>query len=76
MDAISKYYDFEIIHGRYISIYIYIYIVCILTLENNLFSYFLVLGFEAQQRRLWLQMQFNLCLSIINYLLVIMQQKL
>ncbi len=35
MDAISKYYDSEIIHGWYISIFIYflIYIVCILTLE-------------------------------------------
>jgi hypothetical protein len=25
MDAISKYYDFEIIYGQYISIYIYIH---------------------------------------------------
>jgi hypothetical protein len=54
MDAISKYHDFKIIHGWYISILIYIKknIVCILTLECNLFFCFLVLGFSAQQRRL------------------------
>jgi len=42
MDAISKYHDSEIIHGRYISIH-FIYfqnIVCILTLECNLFFCF------------------------------------
>jgi hypothetical protein len=40
MDAISKYHDSKIIHGQYISILIYIFknIVCILTLEYNLFS--------------------------------------
>jgi hypothetical protein len=39
MDAISKYHNSEIIHGRYISyLYIYIfYIVCILTLEFHFF---------------------------------------
>ncbi len=51
-------------------------IVCILTLECNFFFCFLVLGFEAQQRRLLLQMQFNLRLSIVNYLLITMQPKL
>jgi hypothetical protein len=58
MDAISKYHDFEIIHGWYISILIYIFknIVYILTLECNLFFCFLVLGFRAQQRMLLLQM--------------------
>jgi hypothetical protein len=77
MDAISKYLDFEIIHGRYISIFkIKIKIVCILTLESNLFFYFLVLGFEAQQRRLLLKMQFDLHLSIVNYLFITMQLKL
>jgi hypothetical protein len=56
MDAISKYHDSKIIHVQYISILIYIFknIVCILTLECNLFSCFLVLGFGAQQRRLLL----------------------
>jgi hypothetical protein len=78
MDAISKYHDSKIIHGRYISIFFFNFknIVCILTLECNLFSCFLVLGFEAQQRRLLLQMQFDLCLSIVNYLLITMQPKL
>jgi hypothetical protein len=78
MDAISKYHNSEIIHGRYISILIYIFenIVCILTLECNLFFYFLVLNFGAQQRKLLLQMQFDLHLSIVNYLLITMQQKL
>ena len=78
MDPISKYHDSEIIHGRYISILIYIFknIVCILTLECNLFSCFLVLSFKAQQRRLLLQMQFDLCLSIVNYLSITMQPKL
>jgi len=41
MDAISKCHNFEIIHGRYISILIFFSfffnIVCILTLEFNLF---------------------------------------
>jgi hypothetical protein len=43
MDTISKYHDFEIIHGWYISILIYIFknIICILTLECNLFFVFL-----------------------------------
>ncbi len=55
MDAISKYHDSEIIHGRYISILKKIKnIVCILTLECNLFFCFLMLCFEAQQRRLLL----------------------
>jgi hypothetical protein len=63
MDVISQYHDSEIIH-------------CILTLECNLFSCFLVLGFKAQQRRILLQMQFDLHLNIINYLLITMQQKL
>jgi hypothetical protein len=78
MDATSKYYDSKIIHGQYISIFIYILkiIVCILTLECNLFFCFLVLGFGAQQRRLLLQIQFNLHLSIVNYLFITMQQKL
>jgi hypothetical protein len=78
MDAISKYHDSKIIHGRYISILKKKKknIVCILTLECNLFSCFLVLGFEAQQRRLLLQMQFDLCLSIVNYLFITMQPKL
>jgi hypothetical protein len=42
MDTISKYHDSEIIHGRYISIFIYILnnIVYILTLECNLFFLF------------------------------------
>jgi hypothetical protein len=50
MDAISKYHDFEIIHGWYISILIYIFknIVCILTFEYNLFFCFLVLSYKAQ----------------------------
>jgi hypothetical protein len=54
MDAISKYHDSEIIHGWYISIFFLFKrnIVYILTLECNLFFCFLVLGFEAQQRRL------------------------
>jgi hypothetical protein len=49
MDAISKYHDSEIIHGQNISIFIIFYfnIVCILTLEFNLFLCFFVLGFEA-----------------------------
>jgi hypothetical protein len=78
MDAISKYHNSEIIHGRYISIFFFNFknIVCILTLECNLFFCFLVLGFEAQQRRLLLQMQFDLRLNIINYLLITMQPKL
>jgi hypothetical protein len=78
MDAISKYHNFEIIHGQYISI-LFLFlknIVCILTLECNLVFCFLVLGFEAQQRRLLLQMQFDLRLSIVNYLLITMQPKL
>jgi hypothetical protein len=56
MDAISKYHDSEIIHGRYISILLKKFknIVCILTLECNLFFCFLVLGFKAQQRKLLL----------------------
>jgi hypothetical protein len=43
MDAICKYHDFEIIHGRYISILIYFKknIIYILTLECNLFFCFL-----------------------------------
>jgi hypothetical protein len=78
MDALSKYHDSEVIHGRYISILFKNLknVVCILTLECNLFFCFLVLGFEAQQRRLLLQMQFNLRLSIVNYLLITMQPKL
>jgi hypothetical protein len=77
MDAIPKYHNSEIIHGQYISIiYIYIYnIICILTSEYNLFFCFLVLGFGAQQRRFLLQMQFDLRLSIVNYLFITMQQK-
>jgi len=51
-------------------------IFCILTLECNFFSCFLVLSFEVQQRRLLLQMQFDLHLSIVNYLLITMQPKL
>jgi hypothetical protein len=41
MDVISKYHDSKIIHGRYISILIYIFknIVCILTLECTLFFF-------------------------------------
>jgi hypothetical protein len=41
MDTISKYHDSEIIHGRYISIYIFNFknIVCILTLECNFFVF-------------------------------------
>jgi hypothetical protein len=78
MDVISKYHDSKIIHGQYISIFYFIFknIVCILTLECNLFFCFLVLGFEAQQRRLLLQMQFDLRLSIVNYLFITMQPKL
>jgi hypothetical protein len=78
MDAISKYHDSEIIHGWYISIFFFNFknIVCILTLECNLFFCFLVLGFEAQHKRLLLQMQFDLRLSIVNYLLITMQLKL
>jgi hypothetical protein len=78
MDVISKYHDSKMIHGRYISILIFFFknIVCILTLESNLFSCFLVLSFEAQQKRFFLQMQFDLHLSIVNYLLITMQQKL
>jgi hypothetical protein len=43
-DVISKYHNFKIIHGRYISIHLYIYIciVCILTLKSNLFFFFFV----------------------------------
>jgi hypothetical protein len=50
MDAISKYHDSKIIHGQYISILIYIFknIICILTLECNIYFCFLVLGFGAQ----------------------------
>jgi hypothetical protein len=70
MDVLSKYHDYEITHGRYISIDINI--VCTLTLECNLFSCFLALSFEAQQRRLLLQMQFDLRVSIVNYLLITM----
>jgi hypothetical protein len=64
----------EIIHGRYISIFIYFLknIVYILTLDCNLFFCFIVLRFGARQRRLLLQMQFDLCLNIINYLLITM----
>jgi hypothetical protein len=42
MDAISKYHDSKIIHGRYISILFLFFknIVCILTLECNLFFLF------------------------------------
>jgi hypothetical protein len=78
MDVISKYHYSEIIHGWYISILIFIClnIVCILTLECNFFFVFFVLGFEAQQRKLLLQMQFDLRLSIINYLFITMQPKL
>ncbi len=74
MDGISKYHNSEIIHGWYISIFIYFLknIVYILTLECNLFFCFIVLRFGAQQRRLLLQMQFDLCLNIINYLLITM----
>jgi len=77
MDAISKYHNSEFIHGWYISILIYIFknIVCILTWECSFFFCFLLLGFEAQQKRLVLQMQFDLHLSIVNYLLITMQQK-
>jgi hypothetical protein len=57
-------------------LYFFLNIVCILTLESNLFFCFFVLGFGAQQTRLLLQMQFDLHLSIVNYLLHIMQQKL
>jgi hypothetical protein len=55
--------------------YFFVNIICILTLESN-FILFFVLGFGAQQRRLLLHMQFNLRLNIINYLFIIMQQKL
>jgi hypothetical protein len=37
---------------------------------------FFMLSFEAQQKRFLLHMQFNLRLNIVNYLLIIMQQKL
>jgi hypothetical protein len=49
MDAISKYHDSKITHGQYISIlfFSFIYIVCILTLESNLFFYFFVLDFKG-----------------------------
>jgi hypothetical protein len=78
MDAISKYHDSEIIHGWYISIFFLLKknIIYILTLESILFFCFLVLGSEAQQRRLLLQMQFELHLSIVNYLLITMLPKL
>jgi len=36
---------------------------------------FFVLGFGAQQRKLLLQMQFDLCLNIVNYLLITMYPK-
>jgi hypothetical protein len=44
MDVISKYYNFEFIHGRYISILIYFLenIVCILTWECSFFFFFFV----------------------------------
>jgi hypothetical protein len=78
MDAISKYHDSKIIHGWYIHAYIYFLKHC---LHLNIgisfvFFVFFVLGFEAQQRRLLLQMQFDLRLSIVNYLFITMQQKL
>jgi len=78
MDAISKYHNSKIIHGRYISILFKKKknIVCILTLECNLYFCFLMLGFGAQQKKILLQMQFDLCLSIVNYLFITMQQKL
>jgi hypothetical protein len=49
MDVISKYHDFEIIHGWFISILIYIYlnIVCILTWESNLFFLFSCVRFQG-----------------------------
>jgi hypothetical protein len=59
MDVISKYHDSEIIYGWYISIlifFLFLYIVC---------------NYRAQQKRLLLQMQFNLHLNIINYLFII-----
>ncbi len=56
---------------------IYKIYVCILTLEFNfIVIYLFLLGFGAQQRRLLLWMQFDLHLGIINYLLIIMRQKL
>jgi hypothetical protein len=54
MDAISKYHNFKIIHGQYISyLYIYIFfnIVYILTLEF-IIIFFFVLGFVANVIRL------------------------
>jgi hypothetical protein len=35
-----------------------------------------MLGFGAQERTLLLQMQFDFRLSVVNYLLITMQQKL
>jgi len=57
------------------GIFSYIYIHCLHFNIGFLFLFYLlfVLGFEAQQRRLLLQMQFNLRLNTVNYLLSIMQ---
>jgi len=53
MDAISKYHDSKLFMGNVFPYlyFLFIYIVCILTLESNYFFIF-VLGFEAQQKML------------------------
>jgi len=60
-------------HSWMIYFHFHIYnIVYILTLECNFFVCFLMLSFEAQQRRLLLQMEFDLRLNTVNYLFITM----
>jgi len=59
----------------YLYFFPFYYIVCILTLEFYFIFIFCVKLWGTRKEAL-LYMQFDLCLSIVNYLLIIMQQKL
>jgi hypothetical protein len=78
MDAISQVSQFPNYSWAIYFIYIYIYIfyiVCILTLEFNLVFVFFGVRLWGATKDVLLQMQFDLCLNIVNYLFI-MQQKL
>jgi hypothetical protein len=56
--------------------YFFVNIVWILTLESHFYFYFFHVRLWGTTKEALLHMQFDLRLSIVNYLLIIMQQKL
>jgi hypothetical protein len=76
MDAISKYHDFKIIHGQYISILIYIFynIVCILTWES-FFCLFSCVRLQGTTNEAFVANAIRLAIEHHHYLFITMQRK-